>query len=168
MKTSSILRCAAAALAAGASFTASTSASAKSLPESSKSIGAWEYESGEKYCTIGTKGLSGMLLMMSTNTGTSGMIVVPSDQSLITPDNQYPLKISLEGSPEADMTGSAGTFGGSKVLYIKINAAGIAGDASDGFSMRVKLNGAVVFDKDMHGSKDAFAAFVACSKTLTL
>jgi hypothetical protein len=160
MKTSNIVRCTAAALATFASIAALT-------PASANLIGNWDFESSAKLCSIGTTGSTGKLIMMYTASGASGMLVVPDDQASITPDSDYPLKISLEGSADRDMTGSAIKFGGSKVLLLDIKAAGLAADAADGFAMRVKLNDKVVFDKDMHGSKDAFAAFVACTKTLT-
>lgn len=156
MSASAIFRC---ALAAGVTVTALA-------PAMANPIGAWDYQSSAKTCSIGTTGTPGKLIMLYTSSGSSGFLVVPDDQSSITADHDYPLKVSLEGSPDMDMTGSALNFGGSKVLVLDVKAAGLAAEASDGFSFRVKMNGAVVFDKDMHGSKDAFAAFVACTKTL--
>ena len=136
-------------------------------PAHANAIGSWDFESSPKLCSIGTTGSTGKLLLMYTASGASGIMVVPDDQTSITPDSDYPLKVSIEGSADHDMTGSAVKFGGSKVLLLDIKAAGLATDAADGFAFRVKLSDKVVFDKDMHGSKDAFAAFVACTKTLT-
>lgn len=160
MKTSSILRCTVAALATCASVATVT-------PASANLVGNWDFESSAKLCSIGTTGSTGKLLLMYTASGASGIMVIPDDQASITPGQDYPLKVSLEGSADHDMTGSAVKFGGAKVLLLDIKAAGLAADASDGFAMRVKLNDKVVFDKDMHGSKDAFAAFVTCTKSLT-
>ena len=160
MKTSSILRCSVAALAASAAFAALT-------PASADMIGAWNYDATAKLCSIGTKGNTGKLIMMYTASGASGFLVVPDDQSAITPDHNYPLKVSIEGSADNNMTGEAIKFGGANVLLLSIKAAGLAADATDGFSFRVKLDDKVVYEKDMHGSKDAFAAFVACTKTMT-
>ena len=159
MKTSSLLRHTTVALAACATFAAVT-------PASANLIGNWDFESTAKLCSIGTTGSSGKLLLMYTASGASGLMVVPDDQASITADKDYPLKVSIEGSADHDMNGSAVKFGGSKVLLLDIKAAGLAADAADGFALRVKLNDKIVFDKDMHGSKDAFAAFVACTKTL--
>lgn len=136
-------------------------------PANANPIGNWDFQSSATTCSIGTRGAPGKLIMLYTSSGSSGFLVVPDDQSSIAADHDYPLKVSLEGSSEVNMTGSALNFGGSKVLVLDVKAAGLAAEASDGFSFRVKMNGAVVFDKDMHGSKDAFAAFVACTKTLT-
>lgn len=133
-------------------------------PVSAKPIGNWDFQSSGAFCSIGTNQNGGALVMMTTKSGASGMMVIPADQTAIVADHDYPLKISLEGSPDASTTASTGAFGGSKVLYLKINAAGIAADAADGFALRVKLNDAPIFDKNMHGSRDAFAAFIACSK----
>ena len=108
--------------------------------------------------------------MMYSASGASGVLVIPDDQNSISPDHDYPVKINLNtsnGASDFDMTGSAMNFGGSKVLLIEIKAAAIAAGQADGFALRVNMNDKVVFDKDMHGSKDAFAAFVACTKTLT-
>ena len=160
MKNSSIVHCTIAALAASAAFAAIT-------PASANMIGAWNYDSTPSLCSIGTKGNTGKLIMLYTASGASGMLLVPDDQGSITPNQDYPLKISLEGSAESNMRGSAIKFGGSNVLLVDIKVAGLASDAADGFAMRVKMNDKPVFDKDMHGSKDAFAAFVACTKTLT-
>ncbi len=160
MKTISILSSTAAAMAACASFAAST-------PASASQIGAWDYEPSAKSCSIGTSGSPGKMIMLYTASGASGMLVVPDDQSSISPDHDYPVKISLNGSADRDMTASAIKFGGANVLLIEIKAAAIAAGETDGFAMRVKMNDKVVFDKDMHGSKDAFAAFVGCTKTLT-
>jgi hypothetical protein len=160
MKTSCILRCTIAALAACASLVALT-------PASAGMVGAWDYESSAKSCSIGTKGSTGKMIMLYTASGASGMLVVPDDQSSISPDHDYPIKFSINGSADSDLNASAIKFGGATVLLIEIKAAAIAAGEADGFAMRVKLNDTVVFDKDMHGSKDAFAAFVACTKTLT-
>ncbi len=160
MKPTSILRCTFTALAACVSVAALT-------PASATLIGSWDFQSSAKLCSIGTKGSTGKLIMLYTASGSSGILVVPDDQSSITADHDYPLKVSIEGSPDADMTSSALNFGGSNVLILNVKAAGLAADAVDGFSLSVKMNGAPVFEKDMHGSKDAFAAFVACTKTLT-
>lgn len=170
MNTSSFLRCTVAALAACASITASTPASAKAPAGESRSIGAWEFQSGAKYCTIATTGSPGKVIMMYTDSGASGVLVIPDDQSSISPDHSYPVKINLNtsnGSSDFDMNGSAMNFGGSKVLLIEIKAAAIAAGEADGFALRVNMNDKVVFNKDMHGSKDAFWAFVECTKTLT-
>ena len=160
MKNSSFLRCTVTALAAGAAFAAVT-------PASANLIGAWNYDATPKLCSIGTKGNTGKLIMMYTSSGASGMLLVPDDQASITPDQDYPLKISIEGSAGSNMHGSAIKFGGSNVLLLDIKVAGLAVDAADGFALRVRMNDKPVFDKDMHGSKDAFAAFVACTKGLT-
>ena len=160
MKNSSILRCTVATLAAGAAFAAVT-------PASANLIGAWNYDATPTLCSIGTKGNTGKLIMLYTASGASGMLIVPDDQSSITPDQDYPLKFSLEGSAESNMHGSAIKFGGSNVLLVDIKVAGLAAAAGDGFALRVKMNDKPVFDKDMHGSKDAFEAFVACTKTMT-
>ncbi len=170
MKTSSILRCTVAALATCASLAPLTAASAKANAGDSRSIGAWEFQSGAKYCTIATTGSPGKLIMMSTDSGANGVLVIPDDQSSISPDHNYPVKVNLNtshGSSDFDMTGSAMEFGGSKVLLLQMKAAAIAAGEADGFALRVNMNDKVVFDKDMHGSKDAFAAFVACTKTMT-
>ena len=170
MNTWSILRCSVAALATCASLTTLTAASAKAHPVDSRSIGAWEFQSSAKYCTIATTGSPGKLIMMSTDSGANGVLVIPDDQSSISPDHSYPVKINLNtrhGSSDFDMTGSAMNFGGSKVLLIEMKAAAIAAGEPDGFALRVNMNDKVVYDKDMHGSKDAFAAFVGCTTSLT-
>lgn len=157
MKTATMLRC---TVIAGGLLTALA-------PAAASPIGTWDYQSSSSICSIGTAGSPGKLIMIYTVSGASGFIVVPADQSSIAADHDYPLKVSIEGSADRDMTASAMKFGDATVLLLDIKAAGIAADAADGFALRVKLNDKVVYEKDMHGSKEAFAAFVACSKTLT-
>lgn len=140
---------------------------ANAAPANAETIGNWDFVKGATACSIGIKGSPGKLIMLYTKSGSSGMLVVPDDQSSIAAGQDYPVKISLNGSPDRDMTASAIKFGGANVLLIEIKAAAIAAGEADGFAMRVKLNDSVVFDKDMHGSKDVFAAFVGCTKTLT-
>ncbi len=160
MKNSSIVHCTIAVLAASAAFVAIT-------PASANMIGAWNYDSTPTLCSIGTKGNTGKMIMLYTASGASGMLVVPDDQSSLSPGHDYPVKISINGSADSALTSSAIKFGGATVLLVEIKVAGIAAGEADGFAMRVKMNDKPVFDKDMHGSKDAFAAFVGCTKTLT-
>lgn len=137
-------------------------------PAAASPIGAWDYQSTAKVCSIGTTGSPGKLIMMSTASGADGVLVVPDDQSLISPDHDYPLKVTLNtsfGPSEFDMAGSAITFGGAKVLVVQIKAGVITAAEPDGFALHIKMNDKVLFDKDMHGSKAAFTAFLNCSKT---
>ena len=136
-------------------------------PAMANPIGAWDYQSIANVCSLGTAGNPGKFIMLYTASGASGFLVVPADQTSITADHDYPLKISIDGSADLDTTSSAIKFGGATVLLINIKATKIAADFADGLALRVKLDDKVVFDKDMHGSKDAFAAFVGCTKTLT-
>ena len=116
------------------------------------------------FCSIGTKQNGAMLLMVTSSSGANGMMVVPADQSSITVGSEYKIKLSIAGHDLPEKTVNSGLFGGRKVLHIAIKAAKIAADMPDGFSFRVMMNDKVVFDMDNSGSRDAFAAYVACSK----
>ena len=130
--------------------------------------GDWVADSGATYCSLGTKQKDGaMFIMMTTSSGASGLMIKPADQSLITTGTAYPLKVNINGSSDIDTTANAGDFGGVKVLHVKLNAAAIAAGEADGFAFRASLNGTVLFDKDLHGARNEFAAFVACSKKFT-
>jgi len=155
--TYSLARTAAIAFAA-LSITAQTPARA-TAPD-----GDWVVESNASFCSIGTKQNGALFIMMTTSSGASGLMIKPVDQSLIATGTDYKLKVSINNSADIDTTASAGDFGGVKVLHIRVNGAKIAAGEADGFAFRVKLGDTVVFDKDMHGSHDAFAAFVECSK----
>ena len=160
MKTCGILRYTAAAMAACASFAALT-------PASASLIGAWDYEPSAKSCLIGTTGNPGKMIMLYTASGASGVAVIPDDQSSISLGHDYEVKLSINGSADRDATAPAIEFGGAKVLLIAIKTAAIAAGEADGFALRVNMNDKIVYDKGMHGSKDAFAVFVGCTKTLT-
>ena len=136
-------------------------------PAKATDIGEWDFLPGDSSCSIITRAPQGLLVMMTTKSGANGVMVVPVDDSKIQTKGDYPLKVTINAMDETDMTGDEGEFAGSKVLYLPIKALAIAQGEADGFALRVKLNGAVLFDKDMHGSKDAFAAYVRCSKALT-
>ena len=136
-------------------------------PASAKPIGNWDFQSSDGFCSIGTNQNGGTLIMITTKSGLSVIMVIPADQAAITVGKSYPLKVSLEGLADAGTNASALEFGGSKVLVIDIDAAGLAAAAPDGLALRVKLNDVPVFDKNMHGSSEAFAAYVACSKAFT-
>ncbi len=133
-------------------------------PASAETMGMWDYQSAKTFCSIGTAQDGNKFLMMTTKSGASGVMIVPADQSLITVGTDYTLMISLKGSPEFETSGNAGEFGGAKVLYLKIKGNKIAAGEPDGFQFHSSLNGTVIFDKDMRGSTDAFAAFVSCSQ----
>lgn len=124
----------------------------------------WVVDSNTSYCSIGTKQDGAFFILMTTSSGASGLMIKPADQSLITAGTDYKLKININGSADIGTTANAGDFGGVKVLHIELNGAKIAAGEPDGFAFRVRLGDTIVFDKDMHGSHDAFAAFVACSK----
>ena len=133
-------------------------------PAHAKTIGDWQVEATDSFCSEGTNKDGASAIFLTAKTGSNGILIKPADQSTITTGTDYKLQISLNG--ESDVTSTAGTvsFGGAKVLVLKIPATAIAAGEADGFAMRVKLNDRVLFDKDMHGARDAFAAFVACSK----
>lgn len=129
------------------------------------SSGDWVVSSEKNFCSAGTKQKDGtMFILMTTSRGASGLMIKPADQSLIATGKEYPLKVSINGSSDIDTNANAGDFGGVKVLHIKLNAARIAAGEADGFAFRVSLDGKILFDKDLHGSHDAFAQFVECSK----
>jgi hypothetical protein len=137
-------------------------------PAQATTPGDWVASSEKNFCSLGTKQKDGgMFIMMTTSSGASGIMIKPADQSLITSGTDYPIKVSINNSSDHDVTANAGDFGGVKVLHIKLNAAAIAAGEADGFAFRVSLGGTVVFDKDLHGAHDEFAAFVACSKQFT-
>ena len=136
-------------------------------PAKATAMGEWDFLSSDKSCSIVTRSDAGLLVMMTTKSGASGMMVAPVDEALISSASSYPLKVKINGMDDIDMTGETGEFGGSKIIYLPIKAAAIAAGEADGFALRVKLNDAVLFDKDMHGSNQAFAAFAACSKAFT-
>ena len=155
-------RCATAAILCLAAITAIAPLQAQTT------TGDWVVTSEKGFCSAGTKQKDGtMFILMTTSSGASGLMIKPADQSLITTGKAYPLKVSINNTGDADTTANAGDFGGGKVLHIKLNAAAIAAGEADGFAFRVKLNDTVLFDKDLHGSHDAFASFVACSKKFT-
>ena len=136
-------------------------------PAKATAMGEWDFLSSDSACSIVTRSDAGLLVMMTTKIGASGMMVAPVDEALISSASNYPLKIKINGMDDIDMTGETGEFGGSKVIYLGIKAVAIAAGEADGFALRVKLGNSVLFDKDMHGSKQAFAAFAACSKAFT-
>ncbi len=137
---------------------------AAAAPVGAETLGMWTLDSEPTFCSIGTVQDGNKFLMMTTKSGASGVMIVPADQSLITVGTDYPLKVSLKGSPEFDTSGNAGEFGGFKVIYLKLKGDKIAAGEPDGFQFRASLNDTVIFDKDMRGSHDAFAAFVSCSQ----
>ena len=137
------------------------------VPAHATDMGAWEFLSNADSCSIVTRSDAGLLVMMTTKSGASGMFVAPIDDTQIKAKGSYQLKVAINAMADIDMEASEGEFGGSKVLYLPIKSTAIAVGEADGFSLRVKLNDKVLFDKDMHGSKQAFAAFVACSKAFT-
>ena len=146
---------------------AATASLAAIAPAKATAMGEWDFLSSDKSCSIVTRSDAGLLVMMTTKSGASGMMVAPVDEALISSASSYPLKVKINGMDDIDMTGETGEFGGSKIIYLPIKAAAIAAGEADGFALRVKLNDAVLFDKDMHGSNQAFAAFAACSKAFT-
>lgn len=134
------------------------------IPAQAAPDGDWVVDSNANYCTIGTKQNGALFIMMTTSSGASGMMIKPFDQSLITTGTDYKLKVSMNGSDDIETTASAGDFGGVKVLHIGVSGVKIATGEPDGFAFRVTLGKTIIFDKDMRGSHDEFAAFVACSK----
>ena len=145
-------------LLACAALAGATAAKADTPPK----IGMWNYAEVATFCSIGTTANGSALILMTSKSGASGVMLKPADQSAIVAGTDYPLKVSMNGSADFDITANAGEFGGAKVLFLPIKGNKIAAGEADGFALRASLNGAVLFDKDMHGSHDAFAAFVAC------
>ena len=133
-------------------------------PLHADTIGEWSVESGSTVCSAGTSNNGASMILITSKSGASGILIKPASQDAIELGTSYKLQISLNGEGDRDLTSSAIKFGGAKVLILEIPGAKIAAGEADGFAMRVKMNGTVLFEKDMHGAHDAFAAFVACSK----
>lgn len=145
-----VTSCAAAALAASAN---------------AETMGKWSYDAKGSYCSIGTNQGGAKLIMMTTKSGASGMMVVPADQNSIDANSQYKIVMAIAGTELPEKSVDSGEFGGAKVLHIPIKAARIANDMPDGLTFGVKMNDKVIFYMDQTESHDAFAAFVACSKS---
>lgn len=144
---------------------ASLTAVAAIWPVQARAPGEWVASSENNYCSLGTRQNDGaMFIMLTTRSGASELMIKPADQSLIMAGTNYPLKVNINKSPDIDTIARAGDFGGVTVLHIKVSAARIAAGEADGFAFRVSLNGTVLFDKDLHGARNEFAEFVACSK----
>ena len=133
-------------------------------PLQAETIGEWSVESASTVCSAGTSKDGASMILITSKGGASGILIKPASQDAISLGTSYKLQISFNGEGDHDLTSSAINFGGAKVLILEIPGAKIAAGEADGFSMRVKMNGMVLFEKDMHGARDAFAAFVACSK----
>lgn len=133
-------------------------------PARAETIGDWTVDSASTVCSAGTSQNGASMILITSKSGASGILIKPASQDAIELGTSYKLQISLNGQQDHDLTSSAIKFGGAKVLILELPGAKIAAGEADGFTMRVKMNGAVLFEKDMHGAHDAFAAFVACSK----
>ena len=134
------------------------------VPVQAETIGDWQVEAADTLCSAGTSQNGASMILITSKSGASGIMIKPADQGALEIGAAYKLQVSLNGSSDHEMTSNATKFGGVKVLILEIPGAKIAAGEADGFAMRVKMKDAVLFDKDMHGAHDAFAAFVACSK----
>lgn len=135
------------------------------MPIAAETIGDWQVEAASTMCSAGTSANGASMILLTSKSGATGIMVKPADQHAITVGADYPIQLSLNGQAARDLTVPAIRFGGASVLLLPIPGAKIAAGEADGFAMKVTLNGAILFDKDMHGAHAAFASFVACSKT---
>ena len=136
---------------------------ASQSPASARPIGRWDFQSADYYCSITAQTETGNLILLTSQSGNSGMIVVPK-MTIVQPKWQYPVKISYNGASDVELAGMGAMFAQSPSVMLKINAASIVADDRDGFSIRIKLRDLIVFDADLRGSSEAFAAFSACSR----
>jgi hypothetical protein len=134
------------------------------MPAFAATIGDWQVEDASTLCSAGTSQNGASMILMTSKSGANGILIKPADQGAIAVGSGYKLQLSFNGSSDREIAASGMKFGGAKVLIIDMPAVKMAAGEADGFALRVKLGGTVLFDKDMHGARDAFAAYVACSK----
>jgi len=130
-----------------------------------EALGKWGYMSTDGVCSLTTTDQGGAkLIMLTSKSGATGILAMPTDQSAFVIGQDYKITISIDGAELPESSASAIEFGGAKVLYIAFKAAAFARDMPDGVAFRVKMGGKVLFDMDKSNSHDAFAAYAACSK----